>query len=177
MRKDEQYYDNRLEELRDFRSGKNDFVNNLKRLDIKDYGIPIEDFYNPEYQHEITKEDFEGPKIGSTGEFGKQEDFRIINLYRYMSDSYGPSEIGPNTRQFCKDVVALTSTTPITFRQIQSITPNPGLGRGGSNIYSVFRFRGGSNCKHKWVKFKFDTESLTLVRAPADDQPNQVSLR
>jgi hypothetical protein len=53
---------------------------------------------------------------------------------------------------------------------------NPGLGKGGSDTYSVFEYRGGANCKHIWVKYKYDTESMNLVKAPFNEQPRNVQV-
>jgi hypothetical protein len=51
---------------------------------------------------------------------------------------------------------------------------NKGFGQGGSNIYSVFRFRGGVNCKHIWVKYVFNKKTKELVESPRSQQPRQI---
>ena len=51
---------------------------------------------------------------------------------------------------------------------------NKGFGAGGSNIYSVFKFRGGVNCKHIWVKYLFNKTTNALVEAPRSAQPLQI---
>ena len=51
---------------------------------------------------------------------------------------------------------------------------NPGFGSGGSNSYSIFLYRGGSNCKHFWVKYYLDPEKKGLVKAPTTEQPLQI---
>ena len=57
-----------------------------------------------------------------------------------------------------EDIVALNSA-------------QPGMGKGGSDSYSVFNYRGGSNCRHIWVKYLFDPKTMNLVKAPVADQP------
>jgi hypothetical protein len=51
---------------------------------------------------------------------------------------------------------------------------NPGFGQGGSNLYSVFRFRGGVRCKHVWVKYKYNKVTKELTEAPRSEQPKQI---
>jgi hypothetical protein len=53
---------------------------------------------------------------------------------------------------------------------------NPGFGKGGSNNYSVFNWRGGSNCKHKFVKYFYDPDTKNLVVAPSNQQPTQTTV-
>lgn len=99
-----------------------------------------------------------------------------VNLYKYASPSYGPSNIGSNTRDFCKRVVKITNKKLLTFKQIQQLNDkNPGFGKGGSNTYNVLKFRGGSNCRHLFYKFILDINTGKFVKAPK--QPNQPSLR
>jgi len=50
---------------------------------------------------------------------------------------------------------------------------NKGMGLNGANVYSVFKWRGGVNCKHIWVKYIYDMETQKLVTAPQSEQPKQ----
>ena len=98
-----------------------------------------------------------------------------MNLYRYISTQYGPSNIGPRTRPFCKTLVSRTNLSLMRKQDIDMLnSSNPGFGKGGSNTYSVFNWRGGVNCKHIWVKYKFDTTTNNLIKAPIQDQPRNV---
>lgn len=97
---------------------------------------------------------------------------KIINLYRYISNSYGPSNIGPDTRRFCEQLVKRTGASMMRFEDIVRLnSSNPGLGKGGSDSYSIFDYRGGVNCKHIWVKYLYQVDTKNLVKAPK--QPNQ----
>jgi len=138
-------------------------------ITLDELGITEEQLQDPKYQY-VIKED-EGK---DNEKFGKEE-FSVINLYKYVSDSYGTSNIGSNSRNFCINLVSRTATSMFRYQDIISITPNPGFGKGGSNIYSVFKFRGGSNCKHYWLKFKYDTDTQSLVEAPIGEQPIQIN--
>jgi len=149
-------------------------LNNLG-ISISNLGIDIADLNSLDYIWDINDEDKGIPS--ETTQFASQEQFRVINLYRYISREYGPSYIGANTRRFCKMVVSRTNNSLMRYEDIIRLnSQNPGLGKGGSNTYSVFEWRGGANCKHIWVKYKYDTETRNLVQAPVTDQPRNVQV-
>jgi hypothetical protein len=96
--------------------------------------------------------------------FGK-ENFKLIKLYRYVSNKYGSSNIGPNTRPFCRTLALRTSAAMMTWESIVNMNSmNPGFGKGGGDSYSVFNYRGGKNCVHKWVKYLYDPQTNNLVK-------------
>jgi hypothetical protein len=48
---------------------------------------------------------------------------------------------------------------------------NPGFGAGGSNTYSVFEYKGGTNCRHYWeelVQFNNGTRNVLISIGPAE---------
>lgn len=147
-------------------------LNNLG-ISINSLGINITDLDNLDYIWDITDEDKGIPS--ETTQFATQEQFKVINLYRYISREYGPSFVGPKTRRFCKMLVTRTNSSLMRYEDIVRLnSSNPGLGKGGSNTYSVFEWRGGSNCKHIFVKYRYDTESRNLIETP--DQPSNIQV-
>jgi hypothetical protein len=157
-----------LDEIADLRSGKKHLVDWLDKnkdwgYTLDELGITEDELRDKKYQHNINEDD-------TKQKFNKEE-FRVINLYQYVSDFYGSSNIGTKSRDFCKRMVNITSSRLLSQNDIIAFNgENPGFGKGGSNSYSVFNYRGGSNCKHYWLKFKYDTDSGNLVEAPADEQ-------
>jgi hypothetical protein len=148
-------------------------LNNLG-IPIAGLGITVADLDILDYIWDLNDDDKGIPS--STTQFS-QENFSVINLYRYISMEYGPSSIGPNTRRFCKMLVSRTNASLMRQQDITRLnSSNPGLGKGGSDSYSVFDWRGGANCKHMWVKYKYDTESKNLVKAPSADQPRNIQV-
>lgn len=149
-------------------------LNNLG-ISIDSLGLTIADIDNLDYIWDINDDDLGVPS--STTQFGSTEEFSVINLYRYISTEYGPSYIGDNTRRFCKMVVSRTNASLMRYEDIIRLnSQNPGLGKGGSNSYSVFEWRGGANCKHMWAKYKYDTETKNLVESPSTDQPRNTQV-
>ena len=92
-----------------------------------------------------------------------QED--TIFLVRYM---YYPQKVNKNSREFCKKMVAAKKV--YRKEDIQAMTNkvvNAGFGKGGSDSYSVWLYKGGARCQHKWFRRiyarKEDSKSLGKV--------------
>lgn len=71
-------------------------------------------------------------------------------LVRYM---YSPQKYNANSRPFCKKMVDANKV--YRKEDIQAMTTkavNPGFGKGGSDTYSVWLFKGGSRCQHRWLR-------------------------
>mgnify|MGYP003674850443 CR=1 FL=1 len=143
--------------------------NNLG-TDIKELGLKEEDLKNPKYMHDLEEEDYN--ILEELEEATEDFASNIQILYKYISDDYGSSNISSDSRDFCKSVVRRTTNSLLTRKDILALnSANPGFGKGGSNSYSVFKYRGGSYCVHFWIKFKFNKKTLTLVEI--DDTHNQ----
>ena len=136
-------------------------------ITFEDLGLTLKDLDNPKYMHHTDENEKE--------EFAKKD---VINLYRYVahpSSGYGSTQVGKHTRGFCKKVTSRTNVALMRYQDILKLNgSNPGFGQGGSNLYSVFRFRGGVRCKHVWVKYKYDKVTKKLTEAPRSEQPKQI---
>lgn len=74
-------------------------------------------------------------------------------VYKYVG------AVGSDTRDFCREMVGLDRF--YTFEEIDAMgaqAVNPGFGLGGSNTYSIWKYKGGPNCKHRWQKFYVTAE-------------------
>lgn len=161
-----------------------------------DFGVPVEDLVDGdfvldlnEYGNELEEEDYKiilpneiddefsvptGKSLDGTGIPLTSTRRDKITLYKYASPFYGSSNVGQDTRDFCRRVVSVTNTRLLTFRQIQQLNnQNPGLGKNGSNTYSVFKYRGGTNCRHRWYKFIYDLKERKFIKSKGQPyQPN-----
>ncbi|MDA9970743.1 phage portal protein [Flavobacteriaceae bacterium] len=71
-------------------------------------------------------------------------------LVRY---SYAPEKSGKDSRQFCSKMVSAKKVyrkEDIVAMGNKSV--NPGFGKGGSNSYSIWLWKGGARCNHKWFR-------------------------
>jgi len=153
----------------------------LKQLDDPKYMHHTDEYEGEEFQKKQKKKKKRKPKPKKAipkNVKPKKYDKNITNLYRYVAHSssgYGSSQVGKHTRGFCKKVTSRTNVALMRYVDILKLNgSNPGFGQGGSNVYSVFRFRGGSRCKHVWVKYKYNKETRELIEAPKGEQPKNM---
>lgn len=103
--------------------------------------------------------------LGRRGVTGN--DTEGVEVFRYA----GP----PAQRGFCQ---ALQRLNKVYRREeiTQLNTANPGLGEGGSNSYSVFKYKGGVNCRHYWEKltmFRDGRETVFVSEGPAEGEAGE----
>lgn len=71
-------------------------------------------------------------------------------LVRYM---YAPSRTKATSRDFCKKMVSAKKV----YRKedivaMENVAVNAGFGKGGSATYSIWLYKGGARCNHKWFR-------------------------
>lgn len=72
---------------------------------------------------------------------------RFFSRYKYT----GPSD--DNTREFCSKVVKSDKLyRKEDILQMNKLEVNPGWGPNGDDIYDIFLYKGGGNCRHIWKR-------------------------
>ena len=128
-------------------------------ISLEELGLTIDDLND---FYDLDESDY-------TDQVEKFATSKIIPLYRYFG------KISDNSRRFCRTLVTRTNASLMRKQDIEALnSSNPGLGKGGSDTYSVFNWRGGANCKHKWVKYFYNQDTMNLVKSP--EQPTQVEV-
>jgi hypothetical protein len=82
---------------------------------------------------------------------------------------YSPLQAGSNSREFCKKMVQFDKL----YRKEDIIAMgnravNAGWGEGGAATYSIWKYKGGGDCHHKWLRqtFKGKTEGNLANQDP-----------
>ena len=71
-------------------------------------------------------------------------------LVRY---SYEPKTTSPNSREFCKKMIKANKVyRKEDILRMSNKPVNPGFGKGGSDTYSIWLYKGGARCSHKWFR-------------------------
>ena len=88
---------------------------------------------------------------------------RFITRYKYSGDLTGE-------REFCKRMLAADKIyRKEDIKQTTSNEVNPGQGHNGNN-YDLFLYKGGVNCKHKWLRqtyVSFENVSIDVTNPNA----------
>ena len=113
-----------------------------------------------------THEELEAYKFASTGVArpnSKSEQDASIGGYMYkVRYEYFPKKVSSNSREFCRKMVAADKL----YRKEDIISMgdrevNAGWGLNGADTYSIWKFKGGGGCHHKWRRKTF--KSLTKI--------------
>ena len=117
------------------------------------YAEEIEDHTIDSRYHEFAYAPAGTPNVAdSSSDVGM---FRI--LYRYSQTLSVSKSTGKMTsRKFCQKMVAKSKQGTLyrmdDLKRASEKAVNSGFGPGGSNTYNIALYKGGANCKHKWVR-------------------------
>lgn len=86
----------------------------------------------------------------------KSKDDKGVYLIRYR---YAPMQTTEKSRQFCKDMVANAKMGVVYRRedivQMGEEGVNSQFAPQGKSTYSIWRFKGGSYCRHQWYRLSY----------------------
>jgi hypothetical protein len=85
-----------------------------------------------------------------------KQDKIVDNVPYKVRYRYSPLQAGENSREFCKKMVASDKL----YRKEDVISMgnrpvNAGWGEGGASTYSIWKYKGGGSCHHKWLRQTF----------------------
>lgn len=82
----------------------------------------------------------------------KQDIDREDALYR-VRYKYAPQKVGPNSRTFCKAMVQANKIyRKEDIVRLDNVVVNAGFGPNGDDTYSIWLYKGGPLCHHKWLR-------------------------
>jgi len=81
----------------------------------------------------------------------KQESQKgVLFKVRY---TYAPKKVSGNSREFCKKMIAADKVYRKEDIIMMDKKPvNAGFGEGGASTYSIWLYKGGARCHHKWFR-------------------------
>ena len=86
----------------------------------------------------------------------KSNDDKGVYLIRYR---YAPMSASGNSRQFCKDMVANAKLGVVYRREDIDTMGDDGINGqfapSGKSNYSIWKYKGGVNCKHQWYRLTY----------------------
>lgn len=94
----------------------------------------------------------------------KSEQDTSLFKIRYQ---YAPLDTSPNSREFCKEMVKAKKLYRVEDLD-KDLSMNPGFGKGGTESYNPFLFKGGVNCKHFWMRkiyMRKNNRKITVSKA------------
>ena len=96
---------------------------------------------------------------------GQDETIDGINFkVRYK---YSPETTTANSREFCKKMVSANKIyRKEDLKAMKGQAVNPGFGIKGAAKYSIWKYKGGPNCNHKFMRLTFKKKGSIDVKSP-----------
>ncbi len=131
---------------------------------LKEYDIVDESEVNYDFEDEMDEvvEDLNKTELARLGKAtpyreseqdgkSKQESQKGVTfLVRYI---YSPARVKPTSREFCKKMVAANKVyRKEDIMAMSKKAVNAGFGKSGAATYSIWLYKGGARCQHKWFR-------------------------
>jgi len=105
-------------------------------------------------------------KTGTARPNAKSEQDEIIDGYRYITRYRYAGNSNPE-RDFCKKMMQADKV----YRKediiaMGEVDVNAGFGEHGADTYSIWLYKGGPRCQHKWVRQNFKSKIKVDVHSP-----------
>lgn len=149
--------------LSEFGENEEDLLNNYELIDVSEVDYDNDDNYNLKIEElnapkqstlskivNLVRTGKSYPKRKSTQDGQTKQSGKEKFLVRYQ---YAPLKFEDDARKFCKAMVRaekIYRKEDIIKMGKQEV--NPGFGKGGAATYSIWLYKGGPNCKHKWYR-------------------------
>ena len=131
-------------------------------IDIKEV-----DYENDEEENEMLSKDLEPSLLNKVYNFVSTGDARpnitskqdkTIDGIKFLTRYIYAGKMSENSRDFCK---AMMSSTKVYRKEdivkMETMPVNPGWGPKGVDTYSVWLYKGGGDCNHRWNKAVYAT--------------------
>jgi hypothetical protein len=131
-------------------------------IDIKDV-----DYENDDEENEMLSKDLEPSLLSKVYNFISTGDARpnitskqdkTIDGIKFLTRYIYAGKMSENSRDFCK---AMMSSTKVYRKEdiikMETVPVNPGWGPKGVDTYSVWLYKGGGDCNHRWNKAVYAT--------------------
>ena len=131
---------------------------------LKEYDIVDESEVNYDFEDEMDEvvEDLNKTELARVGKAtpyreseqdgkSKQESQKGVTfLVRYI---YSPARVKATSREFCKKMVAANKVyRKEDIMAMSKKAVNAGFGKSGAATYSIWLYKGGARCNHKWFR-------------------------
>jgi hypothetical protein len=96
-----------------------------------------------------------------------EQDKKIDDVQYKVRYSYTPNKVGENSREFCKKMVSANKIyRKEDIVQMSQRVVNAGWGPKGANTYDIFKYKGGGDCHHKWLRKTYRSKKSIDVKSP-----------
>lgn len=90
---------------------------------------------------------------GTANPKAKSEQDKVIDGFQFITRYVYSGETSAKSREFCKKMTAANKVyRKEDIVRMSSQPVNAGWGANGAATYDIFKYKGGGNCHHKWLR-------------------------
>jgi hypothetical protein len=90
---------------------------------------------------------------GTANPKAKSEQDKVIDGFQFITRYVYSGETSAKSREFCKKMTAANKVyRKEDIVRMSSQPVNAGWGANGASTYDIFKYKGGGNCHHKWLR-------------------------
>ena len=132
---------------------------------LKDYDLVDEADVDYEFDDEMdelieqTNDEIKLARVGKATPYresdqdGKTPASKLLGFTFLVRYYYSPNRVKKTSREFCKKMVRAKKVyRKEDIKAMDQIAVNAGFGKGGSDTYSIWLYKGGARCEHYWSR-------------------------
>ena len=132
---------------------------------LKDYDLVDEADVDYEFDDEMdelieqTNDEIKLARVGKATPYresdqdGKTPAAKLLGFTFLVRYYYSPNRVKRTSREFCKKMVRAKKVyRKEDIKAMDQIAVNAGFGKGGSDTYSIWLYKGGARCEHYWSR-------------------------
>ena len=132
---------------------------------LKDYDLVDEADVDYEFDDEMdelieqTNNEIKLARVGKATPYresdqdGKTPASKLLGFTFLVRYYYSPNRVKKTSREFCKKMVRAKKVyRKEDIKAMDQIAVNAGFGKGGSDTYSIWLYKGGARCEHYWSR-------------------------
>ncbi len=157
LSKEDDFRDNIAQELIDLGEDEEELLKDFDLVDESDVDYEFDD--EMDELIEQTNNEIKLARVGKATPYreseqdGKTPASKLLGYTFLVRYYYSPNRVKRTSREFCKKMVAAKKVyRKEDIKAMDKIAVNAGFGKGGSNTYSIWLFKGGSRCEHYWSR-------------------------
>ena len=154
---EDDFRDNIAQELIDLGEDEEELLKDFDLVDESDVDYEFDD--EMDELIEETNNEIKLARVGKATPYresdqdGKTPASKLLGYTFLVRYYYSPNRVKRTSREFCKKMVSAKKVyRKEDIKAMDQIAVNAGFGKGGSNTYSIWLYKGGARCEHYWSR-------------------------
>jgi len=157
LSKEDDFRDNVAQDLIDLGEDEEELLKDFDLVDESEVDYEFDD--EMDELIEQTNNEIKLARVGKATPYreseqdGKTPASKLLGYTFLVRYYYSPNRVKATSREFCKKMVRAKKVyRKEDIRSMDRIAVNAGFGKGGSDTYSIWLYKGGARCHHYWSR-------------------------